>query len=91
MNNGLHSQCLHSTVTLPILNNDIEQDEFCIQDDPCAVSDKYLCGEELEELILEEENVFDIDLPKMTSHTDAFNDFSIKKHLKCFEIFSPDL
>ena len=44
-------------------DDDIEQDEFCIRDDPGVVSDQYLGGEELEELILEEGNIFDNDLP----------------------------
>jgi hypothetical protein len=37
--------------------------------------DQYMGGEELEELILEEENVFDNDLPWRTSHVDVFDDF----------------
>ena len=43
--------------------DDIEEDEFCIGDDPSAFPDQYLGGEELEELIMEEENVFDNDFP----------------------------
>lgn len=38
--------------------NNIEHDKFCITDDPHAVLDQYLDREKLEELILEEGNVF---------------------------------
>ena len=41
---------------------DVEQDKFCIEDDPDAILDQYVGGEELKELILEEGNVFDNDL-----------------------------
>ena len=44
-------------------DGDVEQDEFCIRDDPSAVLDQQLGGEELEELILEEGNGFNNDLP----------------------------
>ena len=44
-------------------DDDVEQDELCIGDDPCAILDQYLGEEELEELILEEGSVFDNDLP----------------------------
>ena len=62
-------------------NND-EQDEFCIRDDPRVVLDQYLDGEELKELILEEENVLNNDLPKRTSHIGVFYDFQFKKNIK---------
>jgi hypothetical protein len=39
-------------------NDDVEEDEFRIADDPRALLDQYLGREELEELILEEGNVF---------------------------------
>ena len=42
--------------------DDVEQDGFCIGDDPSAVLDQYLVREELEELILEKGNVFNNDL-----------------------------
>ena len=43
--------------------------------------DQYLGGEELEELMLEEGNVFDNDLPYRTSRIDVFDDvqFNEKK------------
>ena len=44
-------------------DNDFEQDIFCIGEDPSAILDQSLGGEELKELILEEGNVFDNDLP----------------------------
>jgi hypothetical protein len=44
-------------------DGDVEQDDFCIRDDPHALLDQYLDGEELEELILEEGNVFDNNSP----------------------------
>ena len=37
---------------------------FASGDDPGAILDQYLSGEELEELILEEENIFDSDLSR---------------------------
>lgn len=43
-------------------DGDVKRNGFCIRGDPCAVLDKYLGGKELEELILEEGNVFDNDL-----------------------------
>jgi hypothetical protein len=42
---------------------DIEEDEFCIGDDLGVILDQSLGGEELDELILEEGNVLDDDLP----------------------------
>ena len=56
-------------------HNDVEQNEICIGDDPSIVLDQYLCGEELEELVLEEGDVFDNDLPYKTSRIDVFDDF----------------
>ena len=44
-------------------DNDIEQDEFCIGDNPGVVLAEYLDEEELEKLILEEGNIFDNVLP----------------------------
>jgi hypothetical protein len=44
-------------------DGDVEQDKFRIGDDTSTMLDQYMGGEELEELILEEENVFDNDLP----------------------------
>jgi hypothetical protein len=52
-------------------DNNNEQDEFRIRDDPCVVLDQHLDGEELKELILEEENALNNDLPKRTSHIDV--------------------
>jgi hypothetical protein len=43
--------------------DDIEKDEFCIRDNPSVRLDQYLCGEQLKELILEEENICNNDLP----------------------------
>jgi hypothetical protein len=37
---------------------------FASGDDPGAVLDQYLGGEELEELIMEDGNIFDSDLPR---------------------------
>ena len=56
-------------------NGDVEQDEFFIRDDGGTILDEYLGGEEFEELILEEKNDFDNDLPQRTSRIDAFDDF----------------
>jgi hypothetical protein len=44
-------------------DNNVEQNEFCIGDDPNVVLDQYLVGDEFEELLLEEEDVFSDDLP----------------------------
>lgn len=49
---------------------------FCIGDDPGAVLDQCLGGEELGELILEEGNVFDDVVPK-TSRIGVFDDFQL--------------
>ena len=43
-------------------DDDVEQDKFCIGEDPSAVLNQYLGREQLEELILEEGNIFDNDL-----------------------------
>jgi hypothetical protein len=52
-------------------------------DDPSVILDQYLDGEELEELFMEEEYIFDNDLPR-TSQIDVFNDFQLKT-LKTFK------
>ena len=47
-------------------DNDVEQDKSRIGDDPGTISVRHLGGpggEELEELILKKENVFNNDLP----------------------------
>ena len=44
-------------------DGDVEQNKFRVEDDPSIVLDQYLGGEELEELIMKEKNVFDNDLP----------------------------
>jgi hypothetical protein len=41
----------------------LNKTNFCIGDNLCIVLDQYLSKEELEELILEEGNVCDNDLP----------------------------
>ena len=56
-------------------DDDIEQDEFCIGDDPSVVLDQYLGREELKKLILEEGNIFDNDLPSRTSRIGVLNYF----------------
>ena len=38
-------------------NSGVEQDEFCIEVNPCIILNRYLDGEELKELILKEKNV----------------------------------
>lgn len=43
-------------------------------DNPSAILNRYLDGEELEELVLKAGNVFDNDLPT-TSHIDVFDEF----------------
>jgi hypothetical protein len=43
-------------------DDNVQQDKFRIGDDPRIILDQYLGGEEFEELILEEGNVFDNDL-----------------------------
>ena len=45
------------------VDDNVEQEEFRIGDDLGAVLDQYLGGEELQELILQEGNTFDNDLP----------------------------
>jgi hypothetical protein len=55
--------------------DNVEQDEFRIRDDPNAILDEYLGGEELQELILEKRNVFDNDLPQETSRIDVFDGY----------------
>ena len=48
----------------PVTRTDEYQNtNFTSRDDPCAVLDQYLDGEGLEELILEEGNIFKNDLP----------------------------
>ena len=66
-------------------NGDVEQDGFRIN----TILDQYLDGEELKELILEEGNVFNNDLPWRTSRIDAYDDFQffLKKSFHFFEIF----
>ena len=49
--------------------------DFALGNDPGAVLDQYLDKEELEELILEEGNVFNNDLPQRTSGIDVFDNF----------------
>ena len=44
-------------------DDNVEQDDFCIKDDPSASLGQYLGGEELEELIMEKGNVFNNDFP----------------------------
>ena len=44
-------------------DDDVERDEFRNDDDLSIVLDQYMGGEELEEPIVEEGNVFDNDLP----------------------------
>ena len=58
-------------------DNNVEQDKFCIGDNPCIVLDQYLDGEELKELILEEGNVFN-----KTAQIDVFDVFNLKKNKK---------
>ena len=43
--------------------SNVEQNEVRIGDNPSVVADQYLGEEKLRELIPEEENVFDNDLP----------------------------
>ena len=74
-----------------VTQTDVEQDKFRIRDDSCAILDQYLDGEELEELILEERNVFNNDLSQRSSRIDVFNDFHLKNNirnvLKCFKMY----
>ena len=44
-------------------NGDVERDEFRIRDNGGTILDEYLGKEEFEELILEEKNDFNNDLP----------------------------
>ena len=44
-------------------NGDVEQKEFGIRDIPSAILDQYLGGDEFEEVIPEEGNVFNNNLP----------------------------
>lgn len=46
-----------------VVDNNVEQDKFRIGHDTSTILDQYIGREELEELILEEENVFNNDLP----------------------------
>ena len=55
------------------------------KDNPIIVLDQYLGGEELQELTLEEGDVFNNDLPNKTSEIDVFDDFQWIKTLKTFE------
>ena len=57
--------------------------DLALGDNPGTILDQYLSREELEELILEEGNVFDNDLPR-TSRIDVFDDFQLKRTLKMF-------
>ena len=58
---------------------------FMSNDNPIIVLDQYLGGEELQELTLEEGNVFDNDLPNRTSQIDVFDNFQWIKTSKRFE------
>ena len=68
--------------------------DYLSGDYPSAVLDQYLGGEKLKELILEEGNISNNDLPR-TSHIDAFYGFQIKniknvlKYLKIWFIMLP--
>ena len=44
-------------------DDDVKQGKFCIGNNPSAILDPNLDREELKELILEEENIFDKKLP----------------------------
>ena len=54
-----------------------------IGDNPNAILDQYLGGEELDDMILDEGNVFDNDLPQMTSRIVVFDGFQVRT----FDVF----
>ena len=72
-----------NTLNYVIWTDENRNTDLALGDNPGTILDQYLSREELEELILEEGNVFDNDLPR-TSRIDVFDDFQLKRTLKMF-------
>jgi hypothetical protein len=74
---------MHDTLNYVICTDEYRNTDFALGVDVGTNLDQYLGREELEELILDEGNVFDNDLPR-TSRIDVFDDFQRKRTLTMF-------